>query len=141
MKKVKYLTDSEVDEITTAIYNDALETLYEDVSEDVDAIHNPHIVKELFEDKDIEYIQLEGKPDYIVLNDGRCFNTRTLKYVQLIVTGNHITVPLNYKRYFLDEVFEDNGWTFDEEEILRTHKNNKWKIKGIGNGVDKLKRA
>ena len=139
--KTRYLTDSEVDEITTAIYNDALETLYEDVSDTVDELYNPKVVKELFEDKGIEYFKIPEYDQFIITKEGRVFNSKTIHYIKPILTGSSIFVMLKSKRESFEDLFENHGWIYDQDAIIKNYKDNNWDITPVGNGIVKYNKV
>ena len=124
MKK-NYLSEEEIDDITTAIYNDLTPAIYEDVSEDVVDNYNEQVVKELFKDKEYKRV---GDSEFVITREGRIFNSKTIKYRKPTLTSVSLTVILGTERVSIQEFFEDNGWTFDLEEIARRYKNNNWGI-------------
>lgn len=138
--KTKYITDKEVDDITAAIYNNTLETLYKGVSEDLEADLNPKAVKELFEDKGIEYLRIPELEEYIITRQGRVFNCKNVRYLKPVLTGSSMFVNIKGKRIPLQDAFEDNGWTYDEDEIVKNYRKNKWEVIAVGFGKDRLKR-
>ena len=134
--KSGYLTDSEIDEATIAIYNDAIPAIYEDISDIMEELHNPKIVKELFEDKGIEYLRIPEAEEYIITRQGRVFNSKTVKYVKPVITGSGVFMNIRGKRQVFEQVFENHGWTFDYEDIVKNYKDNKWGAMVVGRGVD-----
>lgn len=134
--KTQYLTDKEIDEITTAIYNDTLPTLYESISQDVEDSLSRVAIKELFEDKGIEYLKITipELEDYILTRQARVFNTKTLRYLKPVLTGSTIFANTRGKRIPFKDLFEEEGWTFDLEEVASLYKKNNWKIAIIGKG-------
>lgn len=126
--KNNYLSEQEIDDITTAIYNDVTPTIYEDVSEDVVYEYsgfNEQVVKEVLKDKEWKRV---GDSEFVITREGRIFNSKTIKYRKPTLTSVSLTIMLGTQRLSLQQFFEDNGWTFDLEEIAKTYKKNKWGI-------------
>ena len=121
-----YLSDNEIDVITNAIYNDTLENYYKSLPQD-DLDHNEEVVKELF--KEIEYLRIEQAKEYIITKEGRVFNSKTIKYRKPTVSTTTIFFMLSGGiRIDLQQEFENNGWTYDQDEILTNYKRNKWPL-------------
>ena len=131
MKKA-YLTEQEIDEITAAIYNDTLETLYESVPETVEDDFNREVVKEVF--KDEEYKRVEDS-EFVITRQGRIFNSKTIKFRRPSLTGSSLFfLRPNNKRVDMETFFEDNGWTFDLDEVVKRYKKKKWGITILNTG-------
>lgn len=121
-----YLSDNEIDVITNAIYNDTLENYYKSLPQD-DLDHNEEVVKELF--KEIEYLRIQQAKEYIITKEGRVFNSKTIKYRKPTVSTTTIFFMLSGGiRIDLQQEFENNGWTYDQDEILTNYKRNKWPL-------------
>jgi hypothetical protein len=134
--KSGYLTESEIDEATIAIYNDAIPAIYEDIPNTMEELHNPKVVKELFEDKGIEYLRIPENEEYLITKQGRVFNSKGIRFVKPVITGSTMFIHIRGKRRVFEELFENHGWTFDIEEVVNNYKNNKWDAMIVGRGAD-----
>jgi hypothetical protein len=128
-----YLTQQQIDDITAAIYNDNLETQYEDLPKDsIDGVS-----KEVMDDlsKGEEYIQVKGFPYYILTQTGQVINTRKPARITPSYGGRSIYIYISNKaRVDFEDYFLEAGWEFDTKKILKNYKKYKWNIRLIGMG-------
>ena len=126
-KKSDYITQSEIDKITVAIFNDNIETLYKDVPKVIESNFVTPELKEVI--GELEYAHIEGMEHYIVIEDGRIINTQRITRMTTQWTGSEIRAYCTRKKVILEDEFIKNGWDYDTYKILKNYKVNKWPIR------------
>ena len=127
INKSDYLTDKEIYEIETAIYNNMLETLYKDVPKTVEGYADQETIKALV--KEEEYVHIPGQEEFILTKSGRIYNTERIKSVAIHYSGRNIRVYLKGKKKEYNSLYKYAGWEYDSLEILKTFKKNKWDVR------------
>ena len=127
MGKRKYVTDDYVEKINHYVYNDlSLRDLY--VSEIVEEF-NPELIKEILKEGE-EYVRLENELEHVVVtNLGRAINTTKPNQYQARFTSNDLHIYAQRLKIPIQEIFEDNGWEFNVQNILDNFKRFNWKHK------------
>ena len=125
-KKNLYLSQKEIDVIEAAIYNDTLSSLYEDIASTLYDQFMSEGVKSIVGEN--QYEHLEGLEHFIITSDGRLINTEVPRMMQLQFTGRELRAYADKNKVELKELFDKYGWEYDRDKILRTYRDNKWKI-------------
>lgn len=121
----KYLTQSEIHEIECAIYNDDNKTLFESLPQSQIETVSQETIKELAEGQPYTFI-----PDTMLIlrKDGRLLNIKYVRPVKPQFTPKNLIVAIRGKQLKYSEVYEKEGWPFDNLEIVKRYKENGWGI-------------
>lgn len=125
-RKLRYITEQEIEDITTQIYNDCL-VLEDEPEYEYKSKFDQGMAKKMLKEGE-EYIQLEFPNEhYIVTSLGRLLNTNTVKQIKTTFSSTQnmwMTCGLSIKA---KNIAEENGWDYDFMETLNRYKTNKWK--------------
>ncbi len=124
MAKTKYVTNDYIEQAHHYIYND-LDLL--DLYKDKDVSEFNQSVVDRFIKKGEKYIRLEGDYDYVIITSlGRLINTKRISQYSVRFTKNTMVVYVSDNKVDLRKVFEEEGWDYDVQKILKRYKRNKW---------------
>lgn len=120
-----YITDYEIDAITSAIYNDDNKTLFKNL---------PKGVEDVIERQDVIDLS-QGQEYYIVpettlmiRKDGRVINVKHKRPIKALWLMSDICVNVSQKQIKFSEVYKQQGWKFDHKEISERYRDNNWQF-------------
>ena len=67
--------------------------------------------------------------DYALTSFGRVINCSLKNEIGVDIAYNDFILHMRENKIKMSKLFKQNNWDFDLEEILKIHKENKWKIK------------
>jgi hypothetical protein len=135
MRKVKkwsrsgYVTDDFVEAAYYAIYNNL----------DVDDVVEDEIKTscEILDDsleKGEEYVILDGMhSNFCLSNYGRVFNCKLIRQQSVRFYDTGIYVYLNKVKLDVPVIFQEQGWDYSLEQLLRNYKKYKWRHADLTN--------
>lgn len=121
-----YLTDKEIYEIETAIYNNTLETLYKDVPKTNKGYVSQETIKELT--KEEEYIHIPEQEEFILTQSGRVWNTERIATVTPNYSGRDIRIYCKRRKHQYKDLYKHAGWEYNPIDIIKNYKKNNWNI-------------
>ena len=129
MAKPKYITDEEIQTLTNAIYNDTLQTHYEDV-EDSHTVDYTGLLGEVSKEGE-EWFQLNklDEAHYFVSTLGRIFNAHRVSFVKPFLYKEYPAMHIRGKRTNIIEFLDEQGVTVSYLELLKNY--NKFNYKCI----------
>ena len=121
----KYLTPQQEYEIECAIYNDNHKALLEMFPETLEESIPEEVIKELADGQRYCFL---GDSDVMLREDGRLFNAKYIRTIKAVYCAKDILAIIKYTQYRFSEVYKQQGWHFDQAQIVRTYKDNGWKM-------------
>lgn len=120
-----YITDYEIDAITSAIYNDDNKTLFENL---------PQGVEDSIEGQDV--IDLSQGQEYyivpettlIIRKDGRVLNVKHKRPIKPLWLISDMSINLPHRQIKFSEIYKHQGWKFDHKEISERYRDNNWQF-------------
>ena len=117
----KYATDEEVRFVEHALYNNLNDRFMEQYKN----IHvggrevKPQMVQAMV-GEGVKWTQVTDSP-FIVDSNGWIYNASSLKKIKIFYRTTGLLYSRGGNNYWLKEIFEKNGWEYDQAEIVKRH--------------------
>ena len=122
----KYISQDEIDALSTAIYNDDNQALYNLLPDFMETSSNEEDIN-TYED----YFQIKDTHFYLT-KDGRVINARTQKRVTPVFTEKSLVTNFRIrgKSYSIPfrDIFQENGYEYDHSKIIANYMLNEWTL-------------
>tara|TARA_R110000803_G_scaffold38327_8_gene82779 strand:- start:952 stop:1392 length:441 start_codon:yes stop_codon:yes gene_type:complete len=122
------LTIEQEDQVAIDIYNDRPISYYRQVHKEnvVDLNKQRAFLSRVLLPEE-EYIIIEHRKEYVYTNKARLFNTKTLRQIAATFSATRIYHVLNQYTINTKNVFEEEGWEYNYENIVNEYKERGWK--------------
>ena len=125
MAKRKYVDDNYVQEVENYIYND-IPVLKHPYYEDAGKKVNSNFVEGILKPGE-KYVYLRDNVHHMVVTSfGRIINAETSNQLKLRVYKGSCRMIVKGTQIKLKEIFEENAWNYDWEEIKKVYSKYKW---------------
>lgn len=118
-----YITDEEIDAITSAIYNDDNKTLFKNLPQGIEGSIERQNVIDLAQGQEYYIIP---ETTMMVRKDGRVLNVKYIRAIKPVWSPREIIVNIDRVVYKFSEIYKQQGWKFNHEDITKTYAKNKW---------------
>ena len=133
-KKVVYITDEEIDTITSAIYNDDTSSLFQDISEDIKDGIKRQVLDDITQGQEFYIIP---ETDIVLRQDGRLFNAKFIRPLKPLWTPLDLIINAKGQQVRYSEVYKLKNWEFDQKAISKRYSENNWGL-SITNGYKEV---